>query len=251
VLAGSRCGSCRAARAAATAAASWNRSDHRPAPALRGKAAAVAMPSAEPSLRHGTARGDQLAFGAGPVRVVTYESGGPHGAGTELNPYAPDLRKHEAAETALSHTRGRSMIIRVRGESAPKANTCWLVNSRLGAGRERGSGSMDPMDHDRLRRVAGAHRRSRVQKSAQSGAVDCALHGSPRRGYGRLPVTFFEGGLQAAAAATTGRQEVTGLTDGPSGLRRCPVPAGFAGVPDCRWSVAAAVASGEHPGSRS
>jgi hypothetical protein len=29
-----------------------------------------------PSLRHSTTRGDQLALGAGPVRVVTYESGG-------------------------------------------------------------------------------------------------------------------------------------------------------------------------------
>jgi len=46
VLAGSRCGSGRAARADATAAASWSRSDHWPAAALC-KAAAVAMPSAE------------------------------------------------------------------------------------------------------------------------------------------------------------------------------------------------------------
>jgi hypothetical protein len=30
---------------------------------------------------------------------------GLHGAETELDPYAPDLHKHEAAETALSHTR--------------------------------------------------------------------------------------------------------------------------------------------------
>jgi hypothetical protein len=46
VLTGSRFGSCRAARAE-PAAASWNRSDHRPAPTLRGEAATVAMPSAE------------------------------------------------------------------------------------------------------------------------------------------------------------------------------------------------------------
>lgn len=47
VLAGQTAAAVRAARADAAAAASWNRSDHRPTAALRGKAAAVAMPSTE------------------------------------------------------------------------------------------------------------------------------------------------------------------------------------------------------------
>ena len=38
-------------------------------------------------------------------------------------------------------------------------NVCWLVFSQLRAGHQRRGGSVDPVDHDRLRRVAGADRR--------------------------------------------------------------------------------------------
>jgi hypothetical protein len=59
---------------------------------------------------------------------------GLQGAETELDPYAPDLHKHEAAETAVSYTAGRTMIIRVRGGTAPKTQ-CVLAGEFAVGGR--------------------------------------------------------------------------------------------------------------------
>ena len=59
------------------------------------------------------------------------------------------------------------------GRMHPKTNACWPVNSQLGAGRESAGGPVDPVDDDRVRGTAGAHRRDGLLPShAHAGVGD-------------------------------------------------------------------------------
>jgi hypothetical protein len=81
----------------------------------------------------------------------------------------------------------------------PNTNGCSLVNSQLGAGRERGRG---PVDHHRLCRVAGADRGDYFLP-----AHACVGGATRAAGLGRRPhpVASLTANVAVAEPAATGR----------------------------------------------